>query len=203
MRNFRPRAFTLIELLVVIAIIALLAAIMFPAFASSRERARQAACVSNMKQIGLALKQYAADYDGSYPLSDGAKTRDVTGNSGLRAPSDPRSIPFLVFPYSKSIQIFVCPSGRKELQEIGNTYQYNGSASALYKPDVEEGRNTEYQLLWDSYNMDKVTAVDATGLPTAAKEKHCGHMGGKNYNKLFLDGHVKYHDKKYAEILCR
>lgn len=59
-------AFTLIELLVVIAIIAILAAILFPVFAQAREKARQATCQSNQKQIGIAAMQYEQDYDGAY-----------------------------------------------------------------------------------------------------------------------------------------
>ena len=57
------RGFTLIELLVVIAIIAILAAILFPVFARAREKARQTACLSNLKQIGLGSVMYASDYD--------------------------------------------------------------------------------------------------------------------------------------------
>jgi prepilin-type N-terminal cleavage/methylation domain-containing protein/prepilin-type processing-associated H-X9-DG protein len=59
----RRKGFTLIELLVVIAIIAILAAILFPVFAQARAKARQASCLSNVKQITLAMIMYAADYD--------------------------------------------------------------------------------------------------------------------------------------------
>ena len=67
----RRRGFTLIELLVVIAIIAILAAILFPVFAQAREKARSATCLSNNKQIGLAVAMYIQDYDSTYPSQKG------------------------------------------------------------------------------------------------------------------------------------
>ncbi|MES2459417.1 MAG: DUF1559 domain-containing protein [Armatimonadota bacterium] len=66
-----PRsAFTLIELLVVITIIALLAAILFPVFARARDQARKTTCLSNLKQIGVAVSLYTSDHDGGYPNTD-------------------------------------------------------------------------------------------------------------------------------------
>src|SRR3712207_4868512 len=62
------RGFTLIELLVVIAIIAILAAVLFPVFAQAREKARQAACLSNVKQIALGISMYRQDWDGFNPF---------------------------------------------------------------------------------------------------------------------------------------
>jgi prepilin-type N-terminal cleavage/methylation domain-containing protein/prepilin-type processing-associated H-X9-DG protein len=64
------RGFTLIELLVVIAIIAILAAILFPVFAQARAKARQAMCLSNLKQLGTAFMMYVQDYDETYPPTD-------------------------------------------------------------------------------------------------------------------------------------
>src|SRR4051812_37521503 len=63
----RKSAFTLVELLVVIAIIAILAAILFPVFAQAKEAAKKTQCLSNLKQVGLAIKLYQNDYDDVNP----------------------------------------------------------------------------------------------------------------------------------------
>ena len=70
MKCRQKRGFTLIELLVVIAIIAILAAILFPVFAQARAKARQSACLSNMKQLGTGLTMYAQDWDETLPEKD-------------------------------------------------------------------------------------------------------------------------------------
>lgn len=93
------RAFTLIELLVVIAIVAILAAILFPVFAQARERARQASCASNTRQIGMAILMYAESYDETLPP---VAYEDAQGDDILW--------PDLLAPYVRNRSVFRCPS---------------------------------------------------------------------------------------------
>src|SRR6188472_2432696 len=102
--RLRRSAFTLIELLVVIAIIAILAAILFPVFAQAREKARQSACLSNCKQIGLAVMMYGEDWDQSYPLFA----------------HYPNTVPMwfqVIQPYIKNEHVFTCPSVQRPTTE--------------------------------------------------------------------------------------
>src|SRR5258708_11529214 len=104
MRRSRRPAFTLIELLVVIAIIAILAAILFPVFAQAREKARQATCLSNMKQLGLAQSMYTQDYDETFPKA-------------YNLFPDGTEYPWYleIQPYTKNTAIFRCPSDRNPM----------------------------------------------------------------------------------------
>lgn len=197
-RESKTRGFTLIELLVVIAIIAILAAILFPAFASARSSARRAACSSNMKQIYYGLRMYAQEFDGAFPA------KAASGSSGLRAPSDPRSLPFLLNPYIKNKGVWVCPDARDELKVLGNAYQYNFN-DVLLAPDVAESNSATFLLLWDCYSYKTVTPASVTANPTPnlpKAQRSCAHAGRKNFNQLFLDGHVAMYSKELASSIC-
>jgi prepilin-type N-terminal cleavage/methylation domain-containing protein/prepilin-type processing-associated H-X9-DG protein len=125
-RRCKHGGFTLVELLVVIAIIAILAAILFPVFAQAREKARQASCLSNSRQIGLAVMMYTEDWDQAYPLY-------------VHAPGHTIYWHHMVEPYAKSRSIFVCPSVKsrpaRDLSDFFNAgYGVNYLHVIMYGP---------------------------------------------------------------------
>jgi prepilin-type N-terminal cleavage/methylation domain-containing protein/prepilin-type processing-associated H-X9-DG protein len=216
MKKQKKVGFTLIELLVVIAIIAILAAILFPVFARAREKARTAACQSNIKQILLGIKMYVEDYDGRFP---GAR---------YRPPGEPHyTWRKAIFPYVKNEQIFTCPSNPNNFQENptgdipGN---YAVPAWMFCGIQCDPARNMRVsQLIHGTYggsgdlwrNMPQVTPKNASEMIIITEVGGgCGHIdfsghfrcGGMNdwfwdrpftgHNKGanfgFADGHVKW-----------
>jgi prepilin-type N-terminal cleavage/methylation domain-containing protein len=155
------RGFTLIELLVVIAIIAILAAILFPVFAKAREKARQISCISNLKQLALAMNMYKSDYDdmnfwyrGRPKPSNTAYLPDVSASGPYY--NVPMAWKGNINPYIKNEGIFYCPSdpwARK------HTCTYTGTPSYI------DASGTQVGGLFSAWNPTIVStsAVDWAG----------------------------------------
>ncbi|BCM88892.1 hypothetical protein IAD21_00734 [Abditibacteriota bacterium] len=147
-REYFHKAFTLIELLIVIAIIAILAAILFPVFARTRENARRASCQSNLKQIGLGMLQYAQDYDETY------------SGSYKNSPNGRIHWGELIFPYTKSSQIYICPSNTSLMTN-------NGLNNQATNPNTYKGVSYSYNCITIPTVIGSPDGWDWNGAPLA------------------------------------
>jgi prepilin-type N-terminal cleavage/methylation domain-containing protein/prepilin-type processing-associated H-X9-DG protein len=166
------KGFTLIELLVVIAIIAILASILFPVFSRAREKARESACLSNLKQIGVAVMMYASDYDDFLPLANEYPAKTSTNPSHMEGPP---SLMDIIYPYVKNTQVFRCPSDKDDMyKEQGTSYDYaNGLQEPGMKPET----------------LDYPWRTDPCNQPLIFDYSNDWHTKGPVL--LYCDGHVK------------
>jgi prepilin-type N-terminal cleavage/methylation domain-containing protein/prepilin-type processing-associated H-X9-DG protein len=199
----RRTGFTLIELLVVIAIIAILAAILFPVFAKAREKARQASCVSNLKQLALGMLMYVQDYDEQYPAQNIAH---YPGGPAVY-PNDACCVERNIYieitqPYIKSRQLALCPSGIETWPGrpatiygpggVNTHYKFkhaicargNGVKDARFAWPAQQVMHVEYRAWHDDAfcgcrSGDSSASVDQRWNPA------------RRFNCSFFDGHVK------------
>jgi prepilin-type N-terminal cleavage/methylation domain-containing protein/prepilin-type processing-associated H-X9-DG protein len=201
----RRTAFTLIELLVVIAIISILASILMPAFAQAREKARQTACMSNMKQLTTAFMMYAQDYDEGFPGSGdftkapqaGVCQNDATNISGAwvvrqeitkdtyACDRSKQPVPNgSLYSYVKNTQVYICTSDGGG-QDKTLSYAMNSNLSGQGLPQlqapsncvllVDEGTNQRYLSNLDDGNFQAPIGPTNTG----ASDVFLGSPDGK------------------------
>ena len=209
----RRNGFTLIELLVVIAIIAILAAILFPVFARAREKARQASCQSNLKQIALAELMYVQDYDerSHGPTGGGTNWAYVGGgncagcfhryeaNAGnIQASALPKWNPLL--PYHKNHQLWYCPSIDTWRSYAWGRGGENRKLAAFVHPAqtvmfADGGRDNNGDIAWITHNyQDANTDRDCcSSMSNPRGRPHwIGNVHNGGANIAFWDGHVKW-----------
>jgi prepilin-type processing-associated H-X9-DG protein/prepilin-type N-terminal cleavage/methylation domain-containing protein len=189
----RRRGMTLVELVVVIVILNVLLAILFPVFARSRERCcGRSSCQQNIRQIGLALKQYLSDYDESFPIIAAVNSETIGWADGVQ-------------PYVRNTQLFQCPQDESAPQQeagaavdsskTGYTdYWYNAHLATVNESALQYIANTV--MLGDGNDGHELTDARyvkyslAPDWYTDKTKPSFRHLEGSNYG--FADGHVKW-----------
>jgi len=167
-----PEGFTLIELLVVIGIIGILASLLMPAVNRAKGKALDTKCISNLRQLGIALTIYADEHEGKLPSAERRPTTPVTSTNAL-----PRIVDVLSNNVGGVVAVFRCPKDRfKWFEKEGSSYEWNYAANGkpIELPGVISGlpmTPERARLMYDYENF------------------HPGSTNGTK-NVLYGDGHV-------------
>lgn len=173
-------AFTLIELLVVLAVLSVLAGLLLPAVSRATESGRATACLSNLRQIGLALQMYVDDYGNRLPVMRDRQFEAALESLTNAVPATHAlaSIDQVLAPYLNAPRVFKCPSDRRGFFELtGSSYSWN---SLLNGQDAFHLR--VFSLDFDPHQIPVVFDKEAF---------HAARGPGRGVNYLYADGHIK------------
>ena len=180
------KRFTLIELLVVIGIIAILAAMLMPALSKAKEKANQADCMNNMKQISTTLMMYSNDFKNMFTIGIDSAGKQEENN--LKYHNSPGLANLLYCDYLKSPKTFICRSTKHTAAPIKDSEDKEAWSYVAGNPDTNDGKNKT-----DKYNsylyIGGLVTTEVTSEHGIARDKNSNHKGYGNV--LFGDGHVE------------
>jgi len=197
----RKNGFTLIELLVVIAIIAILAAMLLPALSKAREKARQAACMNNLRQIGLAVLMYGQDYNDHLP---GTRLAPDGSCNVSDLPADEKYTTWKAFRrcfypvYLEAPGIWYCPSNLIR-KPTGNLIDNTSSPYCANTIGIDYSRTPNARALTLKNKPDRGIMKDSCYKDEQYFRYEQNHKGGQNI--LYLGGHVKWVNEGSAEYI--
>ena len=188
------RAFSLIELLVVIAIIALLAALLMPALSRSKVKAANAACLGNLRQLGIATRLYATDNEERLPRAEILPTQPIDPQNPLPRICDVLARYVGKTTNTNSATVFKCPADKKSrFAAEGSSYEWNAELNG--RP-IDETRTDHAFLLLERGNPAAGITNFYLTLPPGTTPLLLDYdefhprspKSGKNI--VFMDGHV-------------
>lgn len=171
-RSIIRGAFTLIELLVVIGIIAILAALLLPVIAKSKESGKSTACLSNLRQVGIALQLYAQDHENKLPVM-----YDALLSTNSPSPSNSLTMDNVLSNYLGNVRVLLCPSDKQWFTATGSSYAWN----TLVNGQDADHLNV-FSMDFDPHNIPLVFDKEAF---------HAAVGKARGVNYLYADGHIR------------